>query len=108
MSILIGADLVPTESNKNLFMEGDVDSLLGEGLKKILFEAEYRIFNLEVPLVDKKQPILKCGPNLIAPVSSIRAYSAMKIDLVTLANNHIGDQDIQGLESTCKILDDNN
>lgn len=105
MKILIGADLVPTRSNIDLFASGDRKALLGEDLDNILKNADYRIFNLEVPLTDREQPIPKCGPNLIAPTKCVAAYKAMHVDLLTLANNHILDQDQQGLESTCSVLD---
>lgn len=105
MNILIGADLVPTDSNIELFASGDTKALLGEELNNILKNADYRIFNLEVPLTDRKQPIPKCGPNLIAPTKCVAGYKAMHVDLLTLANNHILDQDQQGLASTCEALD---
>ena len=106
MNILIGADLVPTESNKQLFINGDADTLLGNVLSRKIREADFRIFNLEVPLVDEKKPIAKGGPNLIAPTKCVEGYKAMHVDLLTLANNHILDQDQQGLKSTCTVLDE--
>ena len=105
MNILIGADLVPTKNNEELFVTGDAQVLLGDKLLNILQTADYRIFNLEVPLTDREQPISKCGPNLIAPTKCVAGYKAMSVDLLTLANNHILDQDQHGLESTCKVLD---
>lgn len=104
MNILIGADLVPTKSNISLFESGNAEKLLGKDLAECLNSADYRIFNLEVPLADQEQPIPKCGPNLIAPTGCIAGYQAMGVDLLTLANNHILDQDQQGLESTVKTL----
>lgn len=106
MNILIGADVVPTNSNTDLFTSGDVHGLLGEELFSVLRNADYRIFNLEVPLTDQEHPIPKCGPNLIAPTKCVAGYKAMQADLLTLANNHILDQDQQGLVSTCSVLDD--
>lgn len=105
MNILIGADLVPTSRNIDLFASGDTLTLLGDDLNNILQNADYRIFNLEVPLTDREKPIPKCGPNLIAPTKCFAGYKAMHVDLLTLANNHILDQDQQGLESTCSVLD---
>ena len=104
MNILIGADLVPTKSNISLFESGNVEKLLGNELAACLNKADYRIFNLEVPLTDWERPIRKCGPNLIAPTKCIAGYQAMGVDLLTLANNHILDQDQQGLESTVRTL----
>ena len=73
-------------------------------MKDIILGADYRIFNLEVPLVNETSPIKKCGPNLIAPTKCISAYKAMKIDMLALANNHILDQGKKGLDSSIKVL----
>lgn len=105
MSILIGADIVPTKSNYDLFEKGDALELVGQDLMDILNKADFRIFNLEVPLTDTEKPIAKCGPNLIAPCNTANGLEALGVDLFTLANNHILDQDVQGLDSTRKALD---
>jgi len=108
MQLLIAADLVPTESNIDLFNKADIKTLLGEELFSIWNSADVRIFNLEVPLVDKRKPIDKCGPNLIAPKSTAKGIKALKPSLITLANNHIMDQGIQGLNSTREVLNSYN
>lgn len=104
MKILIGADLVPTQSNYHLFQIGAVDELIGCDLKMELRNADFTIFNLEVPLTDEVEPIKKCGPNLIAPTSMICGLKAINPHFFTLANNHILDQGEQGLDSTVKLL----
>ena len=106
--ILIGADFVPTQSNYQMFSEGNIKELFGDELVSILNDAEYRIFNLETPLTDKDAPISKQGPRLSAPTSAIKVYKATGVDLLTLANNHILDQGVQGLESTVELLEKNN
>lgn len=108
MEIIIGADLVPTESNITLFNNGNIDELIGNGLKGILNKADITCFNLEVPLTDELTPIEKCGPNLIAATSSIKGIKAINPHFFTLANNHILDQGKQGLSSTMNLLKDNN
>lgn len=108
MQLLIAGDLVPTQSNIDLFNKADINSLLGEGLFSLWKSANMRIFNLEVPLTDKEDPINKCGPNLIAPTSTINGIKALGPSLITLANNHILDQGEQGLNSTVDILNKNN
>ena len=105
MSVIIGADIVPTESNYVLFARGDAKELIGIELYKMLEGADYRIFNLEVPLAEHSSPIAKHGPSLIAPTESVNGLKKMGIDLLTLANNHIMDQGIDGLNSTVRILD---
>ena len=107
MQILIGADFVPTASNFDLFKAGDATALVGAELLDILKKSDYRIFNLEVPLTDTLSPIEKCGPALIAPTDTIEGYKAVGADLLTLANNHILDQGVSGLESTVKVLESN-
>lgn len=106
MSILIGADIVPTKSNFDLFEKCNALTLVGQELLHILNQADYRIFNLEVPLTDTEKPIPKCGPNLIAPCYTVNGLKAFGVDLFTLANNHILDQNVQGLTSTIRTLDE--
>lgn len=103
---IIGADLVPTDSNLDLFANADVATLIGEDIKKLLGSADFTIFNLEVPLTDLSTPIKKCGPNLIAPTKTIAGLKAINPHFFTLANNHILDQGEQGLKSTITLLDE--
>ncbi|NLD47236.1 MAG: CapA family protein [Clostridiaceae bacterium] len=108
LNILIGGDLVPTKSNFALVNTANTAELLGDDFLDILKQADFRVFNLEVPLSDREAPIRKCGPNLIAPTSTINGIKKIQTDLLTLANNHILDQGEQGLHSTIKVLQDNN
>lgn len=106
-NVIIGADFVPTESNKQLFINGQIDELLGKDLVDVFKNANYKIFNLELPLTDAITPINKNGPSLRADTSTISGYNALGVNLFTLANNHIMDQGEQGLLSTIKLLEDN-
>lgn len=105
MKLIIGGDIVPTSTNIDLFIRGDVDTLIGSELKSVLNEANYKVFNLETPLVNQKSPIKKSGPSLIASPETIEALKQLGVNLVTLANNHILDQGEKGLESTIKTLE---
>lgn len=105
MKMIIGADLVPTESNYKYFESGEVDRLIGKDLSEKLEAADFTIFNLELPLTDTLSPIAKCGPNLIAPTSTIAGLKAINPHFFTLANNHIMDQGVNGLEETMRVLD---
>ena len=107
MRIIIGADIVPTKTNIADFSFAHIEKLVDGTLVNILGKADYRIFNLETPLADKKAPIYKCGPNLIAPTSCINGIKKIGVNIFTLANNHIMDQDVKGLESTIEILKEN-
>ena len=70
-NIIIGADLVPTRSNASLFESGDVNGLLGTELLNLLKAADYRIFNLEVPLTDKPRPKKNVVPILLQQQSAL-------------------------------------
>lgn len=104
--LIIGADIVPTYSNQEYFEKAQMEHIVESGLMHVLESADYRIFNLEVPLTDNEMPIKKCGSNLIASTKSVEGLKQMHIDFLTLANNHILDQDVQGLNSTVKQLNE--
>ncbi|MDD4363603.1 MAG: CapA family protein, partial [Atribacterota bacterium] len=106
VEILIAGDLVPTNSNMNLFKNADVKNLLGKELLSLWNSSDARIFNLEAPLVDTENPIDKFGPNLIVPTETIKGIKGLNPTLITLANNHILDQMEQGLFSTQSILNE--
>lgn len=107
MQLLIAGDLVPTEINKTLFMNADLNAILGKQLLSIWNSADLRIFNLEVPITETESSIVKWGPILTAPKSTINGIKALKPSLITLANNHILDQGVQGLISTQELLTKN-
>ena len=104
MKIIIGADFVPTESNADYFVSSEVNSILDQNLMEYLSQPSFKIFNLEMPLTDRVSPIKKAGPALRANAGAINLYKTIGVNLFTLANNHIMDQGIQGLESTISIL----
>ena len=54
MQLIIGGDLVPTQSNIDLFSNGDVNALFGEELLSLWNAADLHILNLEVPITDKE------------------------------------------------------
>ncbi len=105
MKLLIGADFAPARYNRELFAQGDASLLVTEPLEALLKSADFRVFNLEVPLTDSPSPIEKCGPRLKSPTACAAGLKALGADLVTLANNHILDQGPAGLRSTCHALD---
>jgi len=108
MKIIVGADIAVTDSHKAYFSNGEIENVLDEKIINIINSADYRIYNLETPLTNKENPIKKCGPNLIANETSINLLKKLKPNLFLLANNHILDQGLSGLENTIKILNNNN
>ena len=81
-----------------------LSSILEVSLIDLLHSVDFRIFNLEVPLTDKINPIVKDGPALYAPASVINGIKLLHPLVLALANNHILDQDEQGLFRTIELL----
>ena len=41
MNLLIGADIVPTESNRQFFIDGEINDLVDKNLYEIVKKADY-------------------------------------------------------------------
>ena len=104
MKLLIAGDLVPTDSNIDLFNSADLKTLLGNKLLDLWQDADERVFNLEAPITDKWNPIKKYGVNLITSTKCINGIKALNPSCMTLANNHILDQGEGGFAATEEIL----
>lgn len=104
LSMIICGDTVPTKDNFKEFAEGNREALVCAPLWNEMKDADFRFFNLEVPLCRAERPILKAGPNLIAPPETVKGLTAMGADLVGLANNHTLDQADEGLFETFDAL----
>ena len=102
--IVIGADLVPYKRHKQALIEGNIDAVIDSGIKELFEKADYRVVNMELPLIKEQTPIEKCGPNLGAGTEAIKGYQALNIDLVTIANNHVLDHGKKGFDSTIETL----
>lgn len=105
MRILIGADLIPTDSNVDLFKSGKAEEIVGKEMKDVLDKADFRIFNLECAIADQDSPIPKAGPNIRAPIECLHGYKALGVDLLGIANNHVLDHGREGFDSTVQALD---
>ena len=105
VALIFAGDTVPTDSNIDLFKNGDAELLIGKDLFEQLQGADLVVANLETPLADRATPIVKNGPNLIAAPASAHGLTALGVDVVALANNHIMDQGAEGLASTLRALD---
>lgn len=107
LTLIIGGDLAPTLSNNSIFENGSIESIIDGKILNQISSADFRIFNLEVPLTDINKPIRKDGPNLIAPAATINGIKRIGPDVLTLANNHILDHNEPGLFQTIELLDRN-
>lgn len=107
MKVLISGDYRPSGKATELFDKGDYNSLFGE-VKSVADKADYRIVNLESPVVlNEAQRISKCGPYLKCKISELAAIKWAGFNCVTLANNHFLDYGETGVRDTlnsCKKL----
>lgn len=98
-TILIGGDICPRGRSLPLFEQEKVDDLFGF-LLPLMAEADYVVANLECPLTEGGAPIVKTGPNFKVSPRSASTLRKAGLDALTLANNHILDQGVQGLMDT--------
>ena len=100
MNILITGDFYISDDYQN-------KDLIDESVIDLFDEADYRMVNLEAPLTanEPKNKILKTGPHLRMSENTIMPYiKQLKIDAVTLANNHILDYGAKGLRDTIESI----
>ncbi|WP_051190482.1 CapA family protein [Kaistella palustris] len=101
MKILIAGDFVITHSYSASKINKNVISLFAD--------SDINIINLEAPITESNSKILKTGPNLkVDKQSTLEALKALKVNVVTLANNHILDYGEQGVKDTLDLCEKNN
>ncbi len=86
-------------------------NLIDSEIQKIFHKADYRILNLEAPLTRdiEGNKILKTGPSLrMHPDNALSFLKQLKVDSVTLSNNHILDYGNTGLLDTLDNLTKSN
>lgn len=107
MKILIAGDFCITNRAEMLVRKRDFSFL--DHLKEVSKLADFAIANFEGPIAsDEDNPIIKCGPNLNMPKESAEAFAYAGFNIATLANNHVLDYGVGGLNHTVKLLESNN
>ena len=106
MKIIIIGDVGASETNMNAFCNAEND-LFSSEIQAICADADIVVLNLEKPLTDVINPLGKCPPDYYAPTDTIYGIKLLHPKAVTLANNHIMDQQEQGLQSTMNVLTQN-
>lgn len=105
MKILIGGDVSPINSNEIHFKNNC--KVFGE-FQELFDESDLNIVNLEVPLTNSLDKILKSGANIKGPSFAAKSLRASNVNVVSLANNHIGDFSEQGVSETLNNCIKNN
>ncbi|MDD4219271.1 MAG: CapA family protein [Sphaerochaetaceae bacterium] len=100
IDILLFGDFCPYNAGANSKLR------VGPELKRLMEQAQFRAVNLECPITESEQKIVKSGPHLKAPPNSVALMKELGISICSLANNHILDYTHEGIEDTCEALDD--
>lgn len=94
----------------DLCIENNVEKMLSQGNNiisssfKFWYESDFRIVNLESPITDSEQKILKTGRCIKASNSITNGLKKLEVTHFSLANNHIMDYGVKGLEDTINAL----
>lgn len=103
IEILVLGDVCPRWGNVEQFATGDPERVFHD----LLFyfqEADYVVGNLEAPITTCEGKLTKTSMNLRAEPADATLLKKAGIDALSLANNHILDYGVSGLEDTISIL----
>jgi len=109
ININIAGDLFLGRKIESIAIENP-GSLFDEKIINIFQNSDFNIINLESPLTDagEEHQISKSGPFLKASPSTIGVLNLLRVNLVTLANNHIYDYGDKGLSDTLNLCKNHN
>lgn len=84
------------------------DISIGRDVKELFSSCDYRIVNFEGPISDENYKCLppKSGPRLMQPEGAVELLRELCVNYLTLANNHILDQGLDGYRKTSRTLKD--
>lgn len=89
------------------FVENPENIIIGDDIISLMASCDFRVVNFEGPIDDGKEHYFrKSGPCLKQPSSTRNLLKQLGIDALTLANNHILDQGIEGFTFTKHVLYD--
>jgi Bacterial capsule synthesis protein PGA_cap len=74
-----------------------------ESVVELIRSARHALVNVEAPITNTTERIDKTGPHLTMPISSLEELKRLGFTALALANNHILDAGLSGLEDTLKL-----
>ena len=104
MKLLIGGDISVKEDCCELFEACDGEALFGDVIDEFKM-ADGVMVNLECAVTDKDTKIKKIGPNLKAPINTVKTLKDVGVTHCVLSNNHIFDYGKAGVVDTLEQLD---
>ena len=103
MRISIGGDISVKADCYDLFAQGRGKELFAD-VCDVFKSCDKVIVNLECAVTEKNTPIKKIGPNLSAPLNTVKALKDAGVTDCSLSNNHIFDFGKEGIYDTLNEL----
>ncbi len=103
VKLLFAGDYCSRNGVEKLLYQGKTSSII-EPIEKELEDKDLSIVNLEGAVTETGNPIIKSGPNIAMDPVSIEFVKKAGFDLVSLANNHIGDYGPEAVIETIEYL----
>ena len=104
MKIIICGDVSVKDDCKALFDTCQGKTLFNDVID-IFKQSDRVMVNLECAVTDKDTPIKKIGPNLKAPLNTVKTLKDVGVTDCCLSNNHIFDYGKEGIADTLSELD---
>ncbi len=91
-SCVIAGDVCPEYAKTQELTANHSGSMTDSGIKSFIKSADLRIMQWEAAVVAREYPpAVKSGPNLCCPPECLNFGKSLDIDVMLLANNHVGD-----------------
>lgn len=103
MKILFAGDFCQNDRLYHLFKEGKFDACF-KGVKSVFELYDYRVVNLETPIIETTREQIPYKINLRADSTILSALKYLNVSCCTLANNHMMDYLDAGLRNTLNLL----
>lgn len=101
MKVLIAGDFAPRARLAKQIEDRKYSEVFQEDIREIIKSADFSLVNFESPITEKHfKPIPKCGPNLHCTYEAAEAVKYAGFTGVTMANNHILDFGVEGLQNS--------
>lgn len=107
IKITIAGDFVPQKRGTASIIRKNA---ISQNILDLWHNSDLNIINLECPIVTSTdaRPICKEGPVLKTNLKAVEYLKECGIHMVTLANNHIYDYGMSGIQDTVSALQTNN
>jgi poly-gamma-glutamate synthesis protein (capsule biosynthesis protein) len=105
LTICVAGDWAPIRKFRSA-IENSPTAVYGDLLPTIQ-SADLSIVNLEAPLSDGGQPVVKSGSVFKGEKKHVAGLAAVPFDVVTLANNHVFDYGPEAFQDSLRVLGEN-